>query len=252
MKLFIPNNLYSISIAELLLKNSKHEISFLQSSLISEKISKEINSIGLIPTTDLIKKSNLFVSKSFGISFEGSLCNSYIYFNSNEKNIKEFYTLGDVSSVDVMLAKILFDEIYESTIDLKISSDISFIKSKNSLLIGDDNFINERYSKGLSFSEEFVDAFSVPFVNYVFASLSSNNIDKLNNDFDGANDSVYDIIEMNNFGKDFSQLTRDYIQENISSFIFNLKEEDVEGIKFILQLPFLKGIINDLIELKLI
>lgn len=252
MKLFIPNNFYSKSIAELLSKNNRYDISFLQSSLISDKISKEIDSIGLIPTTDLIKKNNLFVSKSFGLSFEGSLCNSYIYFNSNEKNIKDFYSIGDVSSVDILIAKILFEEIYESVLELKISTDLSILNAKNSLLIGDDNFLNERFTKGVSFSEEFVDAFSVPFVNYVFASLSSNNITKLNNDLDGASDSVYDIIERNEFGREYSQITRDYIKENISSFILNLKEEDVEGIKFILQLPFLKGITNDLTELKLV
>ena len=252
MKLFIPNNFYSNSIAELLYGDKRYEISFLQSSLISDKISKETDSVGLIPTTDLIKKNNLFVSKSFGISFEGSLCNSYIYFNSNEKNIKEFYSLGDVSSVDIIIAKILFDEIYESVLDLKISSDISILNAKNSLLIGKDNFINERFSKGVSFSEEFVDAFSVPFVNYVFASLSGNNIAELNNTLEGVNDSVYDIIESNNFGSEYSQITRDYIKENISSFIFNLKDEDIEGMKFILQLPFFKGITNDLTELKLI
>ncbi len=252
MKLFIPNNFYSKSIVELLPKNKKYEILFLNSSLIADKISKETDSIGLIPTTDLIKKSNLFVSKSFGISFEGSLCNSYIYFNSNDKNIKDFYSFGDVSSVDILIAKILFEELYESALDLKISSDLSLIDAKNSLLIGDDNFLTERFSRGVSFSEEFVDAFSLPFVNYVFASLSDNNIIKLNNDLDGAVDSVYDIIEKNEFGKEYSQLTRNYIKENISSFILNLKEEDVEGIKFILQLPFFKGITNDLPELKLI
>lgn len=252
MKLFIPNNFYSKSIAELLPKNERYEIFFLHSSLIADKILKETDSVGLIPTTDLIKKNNLFVSKSYGVSFEGSLCNSYIYFNSKDKKIKDFYSLGDVSSVDILIAKILFEEIYESVLDLKISSDLSILDTKNSLLIGDDNFLHEKFSKGVSFSEEFVDAFSVPFVNYVFAALSNNNIIKLNNDLDAAADSVYDIIERNEFGREYSQLTRDYIKENISSFILNLKEEDVEGIKFILQLPFLKGITNDLTELKLV
>ena len=252
MKLVFPENFFTQLIIDNLPSGLKHTIVRKPSSLISSEINKDETVVGLLPIMDLIKYRDLFVSQSFGISFEGSLCNSYIYFNSNEKNIKEFYSLGDVSSVDIIIAKILFDEIYESVLDLKISSDISILNAKNSLLIGKDNFINERFSKGVSFSEEFVDAFSVPFVNYVFASLSGNNIAELNNTLEGVNDSVYDIIESNNFGSEYSQITRDYIKENISSFIFNLKDEDIEGMKFILQLPFFKGITNDLTELKLI
>ncbi|MHB1687452.1 MAG: hypothetical protein ACYCVH_08765 [Ignavibacteriaceae bacterium] len=252
MKLFFPKNIFTGLIKDALPTELRGQISFLPSSLIAGETAKDPNSIGLIPTLDLIRQKDFFISKLFGISFESSLCNSYIYFNSNKKNINELFISGDVSSLEVILAKILFEEMYETAVEVKISADISKLTNQNILLVGDKNFEDEKFIQGISFAEEIVDAFSFPFVNYVFASSSNQLIEELNKHLSGVSSLIYDKIENGNFGEKLSQKAIDYTKDNFSSFIFDLNDQDMDGINQLIQLPFLRGIVNEITEVKFV
>ncbi len=252
MKLYFPDNIFSRLIKEALPENLSREISFVPSAMAAGKIAGDSNSAGLIPTIDLIRHKDLFISKRFGITFEGSLCNSYIYFNTHEKNISELFISGDVSSMEVILAKILFEEVYESEVEIKISTDISKLSDKNFMLIGDENFDYKNYSSGISFAEEIEDAFSIPYVNFVFASSSDNLIRELNKQLENIGAVIYDKIESGDFGSGLPAESKKNIADNFSSFIFDLTEQDVEAINQLLQLPYLKGIVDDITEVKFV
>jgi hypothetical protein len=252
MKLFFPKNIFSNIIKNVLPSDLGNEVNFLPSPLIAGEVAKDSNSIGLIPTLDLISHKEFFISKSFGISFENALCNSYIYYNSNVKNISEIYLGGDVSSLEVILTKILFEEMYDASVDVKIAPDISLINNHHILLVGDKNFEDEKFSTGVSFAEEIMDAFSFPFVNYVFASSSKHLIEELNNHLAGSGLLIYEKVESESFGEGISLKAKKYIRENISSFIFDLDEQDMDGINQLIQLPFLRGIVNDITEVKFV
>jgi len=250
MKLFFPQNVFTKAIKDALPLDLVGKVNFLPSAIIAGEVTKDQDSIGLIPTLDLITYKELFISRSHGVSFENSLCNSYIYFNSKAKNINEIYLGGDVSSLEVIIVKILFEELYDTSVEVKIVPNISVVNTGHILLVGDKNFDNDRFSLGVSFAEEIVDTFSFPFVNYVFASSSKDLIEELNNILPGVGLLIYEKVESENFGQEISLLARKYIKDNISSFIFDLDEQDLDGINQLIQLPFLRGIVNDITELK--
>ena len=51
---------------------------------------------------------------------------------------------------------------------------------------------------------------------------------------------------------DFSDETKAYIIENLPTIIYNLDEQDKEGIRQIVSLPFYHGIIKDMIDIKFV
>ncbi|MGD1006850.1 MAG: hypothetical protein ABR980_06430, partial [Ignavibacteriaceae bacterium] len=98
MKILFPQNIFSRLIADSLPAQIKDNIKFLSSALLTSELIKSDETVGLIPTIDIIKHSELFISKDFGLSFEGSLCNSYFYFSDSRRQLKEISLFGDVSS----------------------------------------------------------------------------------------------------------------------------------------------------------
>ena len=248
MKLVLPSNIFTGLLAENLDPGLKKDLIFNPSSLITSELTKDKNCVGLIPTLDLLKNTDLYVSSKHGIAFEGNLCNSYIYFKPGEKSVSVFSLFGDVSSLDVILSKILFKEIYNT--DIKIEILTRELKDKNLVVIGDKNFENERAFSGISFAEEVIDSLSLPFVNYVFASGNKSSLEELNEKLENVGSKVYKNVEEYDFGKKISKKTNEYIKTNISSFITDFEPNDIDGIDQLLRLPYYHGIVNDIIEVK--
>lgn len=252
MKLIFPESIFTQLIIENLPSGHDYNIIKKPSSLIAMETSSIMDAVGLLPTTDLIKYKELYVSGSLGISFEGSLCNSYIYYNSDQKDISEINLLGDISSVEVLLCKILFTEIYDKTVEVKIATNEKNILNKNLLITGNKNFVEDSFLKGISFAEEIIETLSLPFVHYVFASKEKSLIEQLNKRIKGISSSVYEQVEKMDFKFDFSDKVKTYLRDNISSFIIDFKEQDLEGISQLIRLPYYHGIVNDIIEVKFV
>jgi hypothetical protein len=252
MKLFSPSNIFTEILSQSLSSDLSGQIIFKPSSLITSEIKNHIKSIGLIPTMDLLKNDDLYVSKEHGISFESSLCNSYIYFKPEQKDIIEFSLFGDISSLEVILSKILFKEIYNSEIKIEILTNEQKLQNKNLVITGDKNFEDERFVSGISFSEEIIESLSLPFVNYVFASTDKEIIEDFNEKLIGISNLVYTNVEDYKFGKNLSNRAKEYIKSNISSLILDFEISDIEGINQLLRLPYYHGIVNDIIEVKFV
>ncbi len=259
MNIILPKNVFTRVLTSCLPDDFKSKASFLPSAQIVQSVEKDNSSVGLIPVMDLLKHKELNVSNKYGISFEGSLCNSYIYYQPAGKQISEVEKLinkislaGDVSSQEVLLSKILFKEIYGSDIEIEIVTDLKKADHKNLLLVGDENFINERFRKGISFSEIFVDTLSLPFVNYVFTSPDKKILEDFINSLEKIEPVIYDRFEKGEFDDKLSATSKEYIRSNISSFVFKFDDQDREGIEQILRLPYFHGIIKDIIELKFV
>ncbi len=250
MKLILPSNIFTGLLANNLEPGLKKNLIFNPSSLIVSEMMKHENCIGLIPTLDLLKNSDLYISKKHGIAFEGNLCNSYIYFKSGEKIVNELSIFGDVSSLEVILSKILFKEIYNTDIKIEILTREQKLQDKNVVIIGNKNFEEERCFAGISFSEEMIESLSLPFVNYVFASKDKNMLEELNEKLENIGRCAFESVEEYDFGKRISKKTKDYIKTNISSFITDFELNDIDGIDQLLRLPYYHGIVNDIIEVK--
>ena len=252
MNIVLPNNVFTRLIFSCLPNAIKKDVEFHPSSLIGKKVEESEDSIGLLPTMGLISHKDFFVSGSFGISFEAALCNSYLYYNSHKRNIERINLSGDISSQEVILSKILFKEIYKTDIEVAIFTNESKQGGKNLLIAGDKNFENEKFRSGISFSEEIIDALSIPYVNYIAASKSEGSIKEFNNWIEKLSRKVYDMVESGDFGSELTDALRDYIKSNISSLVLDFDKQDVEGITQLLRLPFFYGLIDSIVEVKFV
>jgi hypothetical protein len=250
MHIYFPKNIFADLIKNVLPEKLSRGVIFQHSSLITGEILKDPNAIGLIPTLDLIRHNDLFVSKKIGISFEESLCNSYLYYSSERRNFEDLYIIGDISSNEAVGAKIILKELYG--LDLKISLLTDFTKAtgKNTLSVGDINFENDKYFNGISFAEEITEVLSLPYVNFVLASLSQKPIENFHDSVGNVQMDIYNNVEKGQFGIDLSDNARQLFKENISSFICNLAEQDIDGINQLLRLPFFHEIVSDIIDVK--
>ncbi|MHC1737772.1 MAG: hypothetical protein AB9882_07155 [Ignavibacteriaceae bacterium] len=250
MNIYLPNNLFGRLAAKKFPERKTKEIYFLPVQQITTKLSEDEESVGLIPTLDLINHRELFVSSRLGISFDGSLNNSYYYFGENQKNIKDIYMIGDITSVEVILTKVLMSELYNITAEIHLSAGDELSKEKNYLVAGDRNFNGDLVLRGISLSEEVSDHLEVPFVNYILASNNEAIIKKLHKEITEI-DEDFRISDLNE-DYEFSEATEEYISNNLSSLVIKFDESDIEGIKQLLLLPYYYQIVEDIFEIKFV
>jgi hypothetical protein len=251
MKLITPNNYFARLFFHFSDKSIKDNILFLPSSLITTELNKTDNTVALIPAMDVIKNKHLYLSRNFGLSFEGSLSNSFIYYTGHGKNIPEITLTGDVSSCEAILTKILFKELYNQEVQIKLAITSAGKPEGTFILTGDTNFSNDIFVNGISFAEEIVELLNLPYVNYLFASKDPGVINEFNsiaesfiNEFtENPEEAVKAVLPPN---------IQEYVIANLHSLIFKFDELDLEGIEQLLRLPYFHGIINEIIELNLI
>lgn len=252
MFVIAPDNIFTRLISSALDENLNFRIHTQASALITKDLLSDENSIGFIPTTDLIHHSNLFVSESIGLSFEGNLCNSYIYFKEKERQIDNIHLFGDVSSVEVILTKLLFKELYNTDVDVILSASKQISDDYNFILTGDENFKRNKFLEGISFAEELIESLNLPFVNYVLASQNSSTLSQANEKLKNLSEKIYEKVSAGDFGSEITVNAKKYIMENISSLVLEFEAQDVEGIKQLLYLPYYHGLINDIVETKFV
>jgi hypothetical protein len=248
---YLPDNVFSKLFLLEISEDDNLKISLLPSAIISKNLLQNENSIGMIPTLDLIHHPDFFISSEFGISFNALLSNAYLHFKENQHTIENFYVKGDVSSNEVILSKILLKEMYDIDITPKLATPDFSTKNENVLIVGDDNFKDELFLYGLSFSEEIIELIEAPYVNFVLASknqnLIKNFVKKHRDDFIKNKKSSNE-----NILSGFSKNSIDFIQVNLQHIIFDFEEQDLEGIKLILQLPYFHGMIKHMIDLRFV
>ena len=250
MKFYFPKNIFTSSFVELLNDDEKQNLVFDASSVLSKSLNDDPGSVGLVPVLDLLSNKEFYVSQKFGLSFEGPLCNSYIYYDKNETHLSKIHLAGDVSSVEVLLAKILFRELYDTDCEIVLQTDLKQPVTGTQVLVGDYNFAEIKFTHGISFAEEMVEVLSAPYVNYVLASNNKEALEKYGQLFnDAAAGMDKQKVADNNF---IPKESLEFIRENIDKVIFDFDEQDVIGIKEILQLPYYHGLINDITEIKFV
>lgn len=250
-KLFIPQNFFSKLFLAELEPSEDVEIIFSPSSLISKNISENNNSVGLIPTLDILSFKEFFVSSRLGISFNALLSNSYLYFKEDQETIADLSLSGDVTSNEIILSKILFKEFYDLEINPKLLIQDTGLSEDNLILVGDRNFQEETFLKGLSFSEEIIELINAPYINFVLAGLSDDVVKGFVNQYEnnfigGHNESLIKL------DPGFPDLSNDFIKVNIQHIIFDFENQDLEGIKTLLQMPYYYGILKEMIDIKFV
>ncbi len=250
MKITFPSNIFSTVLAQAFDKEMRENIQYTESALLSSILESGKADIVMLPTLDLLKHHNCFVSSRFGISFEGGISHSYIYFSESEKSIKDITLAGDFSSVEAILAKILFHELYDQSITVSISPSKIIDGTKNIMLAGDLNFESDNYSRGLNFADELIEITGHPFVNFVFASNNKDTLLEFEARLEGIEENIYKMVAEPDWGSHLSATTQAFFKENFQHVIYEFDESDQRGIEQTVHLCYYHGIIPEVFDIK--
>ncbi|MCW9096369.1 MAG: hypothetical protein OQJ93_03180 [Ignavibacteriaceae bacterium] len=250
-KFYFPKNIFSSILLSEMEKKSNVEFETVPSSVIAKRLAADQNSVGLIPSLDLISNKDLFVSSEIGISFDALLSNAYIHFKEEQETIDEIFLKGDVTSNEVILSKILFKEFYDVEVKTTLLSHQPTDFSENILIVGDENYEKEIFLSGLSFAEEIIELINAPYVNFVLAGTSDELVKKINSTFKKALESGH-AEKIDHLFPTFPQTALDFVTVNLQHLVFDFDVQDLEGIKLLLQMPYYHGLIKDIIEVKFV
>jgi hypothetical protein len=253
MKLFIPSNIYAEIVKSILETKIQLEIFIKESSLLYKELENDVEAIALIPSMDLINHRNLFVSSKAGISFDGTLSNSYFYLTENkEKTLGKILLRGDVSLNEIILTKILFEERFSSDVEIVLDTHKEPDGNKNTLVVGSENFSLWDYNSSISFSDQMAELLELPYVNFILASYNKENISILENYFEGIDTFVEENIATILNGMDIKAETKRYIQENIGSIYFEMTSNEAEALNEMIKIVYYHGILDDLFDVKFV
>ncbi|MBS4035990.1 MAG: hypothetical protein KGZ85_16120 [Ignavibacterium sp.] len=248
-KFYLPQNFFSKLFLTELNPADDLEIISLPASLISKKVSEDNNSIGLIPSMDLLTFKEFFVSSRIGISFNALLSNAYVYYKEDQESIEELAIAGEVTSNEIVISKILFKEFYDLDIKPKLLTQESIFEEDNLILTGDKNFQEELFLNGLSFSEEVIELIDAPYINFLTASSSDAVLKSFVNNYEDSFINGHEEV-LKNMKTGFPELANDFIKVNIQHIVFDFENQDLEGINKLLQMPYYYGITKELIDIK--
>lgn len=250
MRILIPQNIYSAIFAMSLPDEMKKNIEVKPSSVICTELEKDSNAIGLMPSLDLFKHKELFVSSKLAISFDGVLSNTYIYFEPDQLDFKDLFLRGDVSTNEIILSKLLFSEKYSREVNVVLDTkDVDF-DNNNYIIVGNENLDYSPIDRGMSFADQIASLIDYPYVNFVFASKSEGNILELENSIPGLDKKIEDNIEKYLSKIELKDNLYDSIVADLNSVYFEMTENEKEALVELIKIPFYRGIFDEIIELK--
>ncbi len=252
MKLIIPQNIYSALFAMSLPDELKKNIEVKPSSVICNELEKDSNAAGLMPSMDIYKHKDLFVSSKLGISFDGVLSNTYIYFEPEQLSFNDLFLRGDVSTNEIILSKILFTEKYAQDVNIVLDTNPVDFGNRNYIVVGNENLDFNPIDKGMSFADQISSLIDYPYVNFVIASKNQGNIIELENTLPSLDKKIEDNIEKYLSKIDLRENLYDSIVAELNSVYYEITENEKEALYELIKLPFYKGIFEEIIDIRFV
>ncbi|MFA7420297.1 MAG: MqnA/MqnD/SBP family protein [Melioribacteraceae bacterium] len=250
MKLFAPQNIYT-SILESVLPDWM-EVVHRPASLVVKELEKNTEALAIIPSLELIKNKTLLVSGKFGISFDGILSNSYYYFSEGERLIKKILVRGDVSINEIILAKILFEERYSSSVELVLDTADKMESGTDYIVSGDYNFTSSKYEKAISLADEVSEMLDFPYVNFVLVSKDRESLTNFEKQIESLDELIEEKLSDSLEKLEIPQSGKDFIKENYSTVYFDLTENEKDGLTELVKLAYYRGISEDIFDIKFV
>jgi hypothetical protein len=235
MRILFPQNIFCRILSFAFPEELGKQISFREASVISNELEEGNADLALVPSCDLLKHPEFFISKSIAISFDGQLSSSYIYFIPGQNKFEELFLGGDVSSNEVILSKILFKERYSSDIQIHLAAGEQN-KTKNNLYTGD----------------ELSTMLFLPYVNFIFVSRDEKFIHKLNDNLEDLDSWLEKNINLVLNKLKLTAQQDNFIRENFNSVYYEMTENELEGLTELIRLPYYHGLVDEMIELKFV
>ena len=252
MKLIIPNNIFATLFFLSIDEKDRPDVIVKESPLIASELENNESSVALIPSLDLIDNRELYVSSKLGLAFEGLLSNSYLYYFDENSEVNNVGLRGDISKNEVILSKILFRERYNLTPEFSLDTNKDLNENNDYLITGSENWNNNLYKKGISFSEQTSDILDFPYMNYLFVAKDEDSIKFFNNQFKNISKSIITKLEINLSKIGLAVEVDDFIKKEIPSVYYELTDAELEGLKELLQLVYYHQIYEDIFDVKLV
>lgn len=252
MRIVFPKNLYSTLLAEMLPEQLRSSITFKESSVISSDLEQGSFDLALIPSCDMIRHESFFISGRTGISFDGILSNSFLYFLPGQTDIPDLYMAGDISVNEIVLTKILFKERYNADVQLHLETGKIDRANKNYLVAGDMNLSGNMFRDGLSLSDELSTMLYLPYVNFIIVSKHEEMVSEFNSLAGELDIKMEQDINKIITGMDISAEAKDYVLDNFNSVYFDMTEVEADGLRDLLQMPYFHGITDEMLDLKIV
>ncbi len=251
MKISIPQNIFARLLVNSLPAFERFEVEPAQSAMIVQAVEKGESELGIIPAFDLLQHSELFVSNKIGISFDGPLSNSYLYFKPSQRNIDKLFLTGDVSTNEIILSKIILLEKFGVNISPQLTAEIKEFDKENYLVVGNENFQDMLLEKGVSFSEIIAEYIDYPYVNFVLVSKNKMLLEEISNFEKKVDETIEDNLAEYLSGLDLSQNAKNFITENFDSVYFEITGNEITGLSELLRLAYYHGIVKEITEINL-
>ena len=252
MKIIIPQNIYSAIFAMALPDEMKKYIQVRPSSVICNDLEDDSNAVGLMPSLDLFKHKELFVSSKLGLSFDGVLSNAYIYFEPEQVSFKNLLLRGDVSTNEMILSKILFTERYGQDVSLVLDTSEVDFDNKNYIIVGNENLEHNPFDRGMSFSDQVASLIDFPYVNFVLASKQPGNIIELEKTLREVDKKIEDNIEKYLSKMEIRDEIYEAIVAELNSIYYEVTENEKEALVELIKYPFYKNIFEEIIDVKFV
>ncbi|MGE5430353.1 MAG: MqnA/MqnD/SBP family protein [Syntrophomonadaceae bacterium] len=252
MKLLFPKNIYTSMLSQVLPDDLRKDLSFREASVLSSELENGKADVALVPSCDLLKHPHFLVSSKTAISFDGLLSNAFFYFMPEQNKFSDIYMQGDISTNEIILSKILFKEKYSTDVQIHLETGKIDTGAKNYLMVGDVNLDKGRFNSGLSLSDEVSEMLFMPYVNYVAVSKEASFLEELHHALKDADVLIEDNLDRLLNGFEIDESSKDVIKNNFNSVYYEMTNSEVEALKELLQLPYLHGITNDMVELKFV
>jgi len=248
----MPKNIYSSIFNSQLEKVDGIGILYNQSSLLSKDLEFNTSAIALIPSLDLINHRNLFVSNKFAVSFDGTLSNSFLFFEEGERDVKKLYLRGDISMNEILLAKILFSERYSVDPEITLDPATTPEEGRDYIISGDENFLRANYERGISLADEVSELLDFPYVNFLFASPDKEALQKFNESVGPVDividEQIGDILGKLSYGPEVNK----FMMDNLGSLYYDMTENEMSAVNELMRLLFYHGIIDDMFDVKFV
>ncbi|MCE1190124.1 MAG: hypothetical protein LWX56_13410 [Ignavibacteria bacterium] len=249
MNIVLPHNVFTSLFLQAAPEHLKKLITFKPSSMLGTLLQENKADIVLLPSTDLIKHTDFFVSSRRGISFDGPLSNSYLYFQPNQLELTDFALAGDISGTDVICLKILMQELYDRAISIKLLSSLPHKLEGNTLIAGDHNYTSGLFAQGMNLTEEMVELLDLPFVNYVFCANSQEKLEWLHTETAGIEQQIYAEVENPEWDYRLTPEAKTLFSDEIAHVLYEFEDQDKEALIQVLRLPYFHGMIDDIFNI---